>query len=587
MSVDLVRRAILRTSSVHLQRTAGRSVCAPAQRTGGRLLRSCCVGLAVLLVGSEAAAAQAAEPDHRLVTAARAQDTETVRSLLKEGADVNTRWPDGSTALLWATHWDQLDLADHLLRAGGDPNAANDQSVMPLILACENRSDAMVAKLLAAGANPNARQVNGVTPLMMAARTGRASIVKMLLAHGGDPNVVIASTGQTALVWATAESHLDVVRALIDAGADVHVRSTLGFTPLLFAARNGDLEAAAMLIAAGVSVNEVGADGTHALTLAIVSARDAMARFLLKHGADPNGTLAGVPALHAAAGNVSSWLMHWRRLRRQSSGAIDGFAQSERLPLVRVLLAAGADPNARIAADSLIYEIQRRYGARNPDSSGLGSAKGATALWVAVREAARQIGREVAARLGSRRNRSGTAQLTTEPAEVVQVLLDAGADPNLATADGTTPLMVAAGIGSRTQDPDGEAGLGAPAADAAMRMLVEAGVDVNAVNEANFTALHGAAFQGSKGAIRYLVEHGANINAQDFRGRTPYIVARGTQQSSYVQSWPEVWEFLTTLGADPNVGGDTNADAAAAVAAELERRRAAKREKAAASLGKP
>ena len=434
----------------------------------------------------------------------------------------------------------------------------------------------MVAKLLAAGANPNARQVNGVTPLMMAARTGKPSIVKALLARGADPNAVIPSTGQTALVWATAEAQLDVMHELIEAGADVHVRSTLGFTPLLFAARNGDLEAAARLIAAGVSVNELGADGTHALALAIVSGRDAMASFLLKHGADPNGTIAGVGALHAAEGNVSRWLMHWRRLRRQSSGAIGGLAQRERLPLVRALLAAGADPNARISADDLIYEIDRRNGASNPDSAGLGSAKGATALWVAVRVAAGQIGREVAARVGSSRNRSGAVRLTTEPAEMVRVLLDAGADPSLATVDGTTPLMVAAGIGSRTQDPDGEAGLGAPAADAALRMLVEAGADVNVRNEANFTALHGAAFQGSKDAIQYLLEHGAYINAQDYRGRTPYLIAVGAQQGSYLQSWPEVAEFLKTLGADPNAGGDSNAIAAAAVATELERRRAAK-----------
>ena len=84
--------------------------------------------------------------------------------------------------------------------------------------------------------------------------------------------------------------------------------STKGFTPLLLTALSGDIEMARALIAAGADINDTGSDQTHALPLAIVSQHDDFAMFLLDEGADPNGAIHGVSALHAAAGRVSTWL---------------------------------------------------------------------------------------------------------------------------------------------------------------------------------------------------------------------------------------------------------------------------------------
>ncbi len=90
--------------------------------------------------------------------------------------------PDGATALHWAAHWDDLDTAALLLRAGADVNAANDFGVTPLSIACTNASAPMVERLLAAGANPNAASAAGESPLMIASRTGSAAAVKALVA---------------------------------------------------------------------------------------------------------------------------------------------------------------------------------------------------------------------------------------------------------------------------------------------------------------------------------------------------------------------------------------------------------------------
>lgn len=510
----------------------------------------------------------AAEPDLRLVTAVKERNPQAVRALLTEGVDVNTARADGATALLWATHWDDLDIVDLLLRAGATVNAAEDQGVTPLALACENASAAMVAKLLAAGANPNAAQTNGLPPLTTAARTGNVSIVKTLLAHGARVDAAIPATGQTALMWATAERHLDIMRELIKAGADVRAPSKIGFTPLLFATRNGDIEAAKVLIAAGADVNERGSDGTHALPLAIVSGHDAFALFLLELGADANGTMHGVGALHAAVGSVDKWLRDWLRARQASVNARStvGLAPDRRVAMMKALLAHGADPNARIATSTTVSaSILAPKGAFDFNQVGTGNMKGATPLWIAA-----DIANSGSRERGDAPDGPGAPEGGDLYSQIIRLLLEAGADPKIPTADLTTPLMAAAGLGHGTYQPGQRRGTRSPSAEAAVKLLIEAGADVNAVNEGSFTALHGAAFRGLNEVIQLLVDHGANINAQDFQGRTAYRIAEGTQQVFREQPWPETAEYIKNLGADTALG----APAGRTQERELERRRA-------------
>jgi hypothetical protein len=137
---------------------------------------------------------------------------------------------------------------------------------------------------------------------------------------------------------------------------------------------------------------------------------------------------------------------------------------------------------------------------------------------------------------------------------VLETLLAAGANQHLTTVDGTTPLMVAAGLGRATYTPREPRGVRSPGAEQAVKLLLEAGGNINAVNEADFTALHGAAFRGLNEVVQYLVAQGANINARDFKGRTPYRLAEGAKQSFQFQSWPETADLLKQLGADTRLG---------------------------------
>ena len=124
----------------------------------------------------------------------------------------------------------------------------------------------------------------------------------------------------------------------------------------------------------------------------------------------------------------------------------------------------------------------------------------------------------------------------------------------MTTDDGTTPLMVAAGLGRYTNDKNLRRGTRSPSSEEAVTLLLDAGAAVNARNEADFTALHGAAFRGLNEVIRILLDRGADIDARDFRGRTPYRLAEGSKQSFYFQEYPETAALLEELGADTSLG---------------------------------
>ena len=320
--------------------------------TAGRV----CLGM--LLTIATAATTAAQDRDFRLMSAAASQDRAAAIALLAEGVDVNAARADGATALLWAAHWDDADLVERLLAAGANVNLADDHGVTALERAAENASLAMVETLLAAGADVNAAQTSGLTPLMTASRTGNPGVVRALLAHGANADAAVTETGSTALMWAVSEPHPEIVGLLLDAGADPAPSTVKGFTPLMFAARNGDIETARTLIAAGVDVNAPSADGTHVLPFSIVSGQDAFALFLLEQGADPEGEMNGVRALHAAAGGVGTWLREWYARhggnRLYSRRGRSRLATGRRLPLVEALLARGADPNARITASAML-----------------------------------------------------------------------------------------------------------------------------------------------------------------------------------------------------------------------------------------
>ena len=491
--------------------------------------RACVATLAVGLLAWPLAGLAPGQPSVEgppLIAAARTADTTKARASLSAGADVNGRYGDGTTALHWAAHRDAADLVAVLLAAGADVNAADDLGVTPLSLACLNGGTEIVETLLASGADPNAARVNGETPLMIAGHVGNVDVVRALLAAGADPNATESTLEQTALMRAVAENHTPVARVLIETGASVSARSKNSFTALLFAAQQGGVDVARLLLAAGADVNESAPDGigghtnakarfvpdTDAATLlvAIDSGHADMARFLLERGADANHAGAGRTALHAAV-------------------------QREMPDLAAALLERGADPNAGL--ERRLPFVSRRITQNN----GLAPSNiGATPFFLAA---------------------------SFGDLKMMRILLNGGADPMRRTDDGTTALMVAAGVDYvQGQDKYGRRRFNddMPLQESALetvRFLLDLGLDINATNRYKQTPLHGAVYLGGTSLVPFLVERGADINAVNARGQTPWLIAaKGEYRSGSFNTKPQTAEVLVRLGADTTLGHDLGKD---------------------------
>ena len=179
----------------------------------------CVVWMSVVLV---------AAPTADLANAAMLGDIDRVQSQLEEGADVNAAQGDGMTALHWAVHKDNLEMARMLLDAGADVKSATRiGSITPLFMAGGNGSATMIDLLLKAGADANAANELGTTALMKTAASGSVDAVNSLLEHGASVNTVEKARQQTALMFAAALDRAPVVRLLAARGADLNAISKM------------------------------------------------------------------------------------------------------------------------------------------------------------------------------------------------------------------------------------------------------------------------------------------------------------------------------------------------------------------------
>jgi ankyrin repeat protein len=157
-----------------------------------------------------------------VVEAAMRGDRDAVRSMLKDGADVNSAQGDGMTALHWAAMKGDVPLAEMLLYAGANVKATTRLGgYTPLMLAAKAGDAAMIGALAKAGADVKSATTTGVTPLMLAAASGNAEAVTILLDKGADANAKERSMQQTPLMFAAAANRVEAMQALLERGANV------------------------------------------------------------------------------------------------------------------------------------------------------------------------------------------------------------------------------------------------------------------------------------------------------------------------------------------------------------------------------
>jgi uncharacterized protein len=447
------------------------------------------------------AAPVVAQVDLRLVTALKNQNPAAAKALIRQRVGINTADVDGSTPLQWAAHWNDLDTVKLLLAAGAKPNVANRYGVTPLHEAATIGNAPVMAALLRAGAQVDAIYGEGETALMLAARAGTLEGVKLLIEAGADVNAAEKFRGQTPLMLASAENHGAVVKALLAAGARANTRSVEytfqaltggaggiihdrpqgGVTALTLAARQGSRDAATALLAGGADVNATEPQyGFTALQTAIFNGHYALARTLIENGGDVNdGSLYVATEMRNLAKYTN---------RPNPPDSEDGVSH---LDVIGLLLAKGANPNAPYTKTIPPRQAQ----------GNINVAPGSTALYRAVRSV------DLAA---------------------VKLLVDAGADPSKAIGDGSTPLMAAAGLGApRGGDEEvTEAGDRSDPVDV-IKVLIEKGANVNAVNSAGMTAMHYAVQRGSDRIVEFLASKGARFDLKNKQGRTAAELARG------------------------------------------------------------
>ncbi len=445
--------------------------------------------------------------DAPLADAAEARDWARVGRLIEAKAEVAKSQPDGMTALHWAVQHGSVETVNRLLEAKADPNASNRYGIRPIHLACTNGDGAVVRALLGAKADPIAPLEGNETPLMIASRSGSMDAVRALIGAGARLQET-ERKGQTAIMWAAAEGHAGVVRQLIDAGADFRASLKSGFSPMFFAVREGRIEVARVLLKAGVDVNGIiggrkaggksPEPGTSPLVLAVENGHYDLAVVLLDAGADPNDQRSGFTPLHT---------LTWVRKPNRGDGddgdpSPIGSGQLDSLGMARELLKHGAKVNARLERGSSGRAILGR--------------KGATPFLLACQ----------------------TCDLP-----YMRLLLESGADPKLPNAEGSTPLMAAAGLGCLA--PGEEAGTEDEAL-AAVELLLSLGADIDTQDGRGETAMHGAAYKNLPKVVRLLTDRGARLSAwnrENKWGWTPLLIAEGHRPGNFKPSPETVAEI--------------------------------------------
>ncbi len=453
---------------------------------------------------------------------------------IRGGADVNEAQPDGTRPIHWAVYRVDYELLDALIAKKAKVDVTNEFGSTPLGEAAKLGDARMIKALLDAGARPDAPNQDGETPLMLAIKTGELPPVEALIQAGANVNARETFHNQTALMWAAAapKNAGEMVKLLLSKGADVKPRAlysdwesqitsepraqyrpTGGLTALLYAARDGCYDCVDELIAAGADVNIPTPEGVTALMLALDNDHNDVAKLLLNRGANPSvWDWWGRTALYIAIDRkaVASAPPRAGVFGGRGRAAAPESRASARPPvssmeIINLLLAAGVDVNV---------PLNMHRPSRGGNSGRFIEEfrnTGCTPLF--------------------RATEAGDA-------EVVRILLDKGADPNIA-AMGLTPFLIAAGVGTGGRGTGLAASTSAGGAEnpAIMDMLLQHGANVNAqvtgtktyslrISRApssteGMTALHVAAQKSKLDLLKYLLQKGANPEILDAGGHKP------------------------------------------------------------------
>jgi ankyrin repeat protein len=410
--------------------------------------------------------------------AAMKRDIDAVRTLLKNGADVNAAQGDGMTALHWAARNGDAELTQMLLFAGANVKATTRLGgYTPLLMAAKQGHAAVIAALLTGGADAKAANMLGTTPLMLAAASGNAQAVTTLVENGAEIEAKEKTFGQTPLMFAASTNRVDAIKALLKAGADIKATSKVNNVGNLSSQQQE------FLAQASGSGNQAGGGG---------------------QGRTGQVVAPGAPAAQGAQGGGGGGGGGFGRGGGGKPGIDRGYFYNE------LIGTQGGHTALILAARSGFADAVKTLVAAGADVNQLSDGDKTSPMLIAA---------------------------INGHFDVAQWLLERGADPNAASENGVTPLYAALNVtwAPRALYPQPRAfnqqqityldfmkALLDKGADPNKRLTKkvwysEYNFDLAGVDEAGATPFWRAAFAGDVAAMALLFERGADANISTMR----------------------------------------------------------------------
>ena len=431
--------------------------------------------------------------------------SDLARLLLEAGADTEAKDPSGRTSIFNAVREGNEATVRALLEYGADVEARDDAGQTPIFHALRRGEDGILRSLLEAGASVEVKDNNGRAPIFTAVEYGGEDAVRLLLEHGADVETTDGA-GETPLLWAASHGGKGVARLLLEKGVDVEAKDDYsGQTPLLRAAGAWNEESLRVLLDYGASIR----------------VRD-------RYGCTP--LLAAVSAVEVEP----AW--HWIKFRH----CTEPVGQQLRLATVKLLLEKRGDD------DDDDDDLEAR------------DICGRTALSYAASRGFTSVVQELLERRGGGAEVDAVDETGSTPLAyaanhwhrgAVQLLIDHGADVNARDNGGRTPLIKAAAgeefhagfpppwlspadrdpsASSSHPEPERPARRGERDHKAVIRMLLEAGADVEMRDDEGRKALSYASRNGQVKVVRLLLESGgADPEAAEETDMTPLWTAAG------------------------------------------------------------
>jgi len=448
----------------------------------------------------------------------------SVRSLVKKGANINVVDEQGRSLLHYAVTKRDIRLLSLLLSLKIDSNIRDNGQMTALMLAVENQSRSVVRELLTVRGNVNYKNERQQTALSIAQKKGYSRIEKMLLARGAkDFNKLSRQTRRLTQQDLARQREMLITKGPFK-----------GWTPLMVAVWSGDKVLFKKLLRSDNTINAVDKDGYTALIRAAWKGRLSMLKSLLSEGADINhqsGQKLTALMVAAREGHIS--IVNYLVRKKANVSLVDLRGQTA----LHFASRAGVEKIANILSlsDGHIVNVRRKDGKsaimiaanrgykkvlvtllKHGANPFLVDNRNQNALWYALMDG--HIATAKVLPLAkfdiNKRNADGNLLLTEmvvrNKARSVRLLIDAGADINATTIDGDNALMVASRVGN----------------EGLARYFLTKKPDVNLRNRFGNTALMLAAEKGNRRMTELLLKHGAKLRIRNKNKYTAEELAR-------------------------------------------------------------